>query len=472
MKPTQPDNPNDLIPEYFENPAVRPYLKKLQAWQGYVRFLGRPGRSADIEIGQIFIPPMLRRVPVPAAERESTWVVSDTEWMTDAIGRSRVLVVLGESGSGKTALANHLAWEMSRPEATSLVKQIGWHLPLPMMLRELPLAGVRDFEGLREAFLSREMSAPLRSDGGRTYLEERLTEGAALVVLDGADEAGAGGADGALAEAVADGITRYPQSRWIITARTGTFEGSGLAGALAERARGETATRYIAPFDKTQIRLLTQRWYERGAMPGPARERAGALLAKLHATPGAPELATVPHMLILMLRALAKINRPFVGLSSRSECGIAVVDGQFILARALSMHEEGEPLPRTREALYDEAIGRYLDEVDNLASRRAPTEQLPHARPWLREVAFDMQRRRSSADDEDGRSGLMIDRWGMLGMMGRPIHRAEPDRTDAASKLFDRIARRNGLLLPRGEERYTFIHTSLQEYLASEALER
>ena len=38
-----------------------------------------------------------------------------------------------------------------------------------------------------------------------------------------------------------------------------------------------------------------------------------------------------------VLRALAKINRPFIGLSSRLECGIAIIDGQFILARALSV---------------------------------------------------------------------------------------------------------------------------------------
>ena len=39
---------------------------------------------------------------------------------------------------------------------------------------------------------------------------------------------------------------------------------------------------------------------------------------------------------ITRLRALAKINRPFIGLSSRLECGIAIIDGQFILARALT----------------------------------------------------------------------------------------------------------------------------------------
>ena len=40
------------------------------------------------------------------------------------------------------------------------------------------------------------------------------------------------------------------------------------------------------------------------------------------------------------LRTLAKINRPFIGLSSRLECGIAIIDGQFILARALTSLEQ------------------------------------------------------------------------------------------------------------------------------------
>ena len=66
---------------------------------------------------------------------------------------------------------------------------MGWRLPLPMVLRELPVRGVTDFDGLLEAFLGREMSAPLREDGGR-YVRQALAEGQAFLLLDGIDELG------------------------------------------------------------------------------------------------------------------------------------------------------------------------------------------------------------------------------------------------------------------------------------------
>ena len=62
-----------------------------------------------------------------------------------------------------------------------------WLLPVPMVLRELRLRGVKNFSGLLDAFLNHSMSEPLR-DG--EYLHQALADGKAFILLDGIDEIG------------------------------------------------------------------------------------------------------------------------------------------------------------------------------------------------------------------------------------------------------------------------------------------
>ena len=127
-------------------------------------------------------------------------------------------MLLGDPGIGKSTFLNYVAWLLSRPAENALIDRMGWRLPLPMVLRELPVRGVTDFDGLLEAFLGREMSAPLREDDGR-YLRQALADGQAFVLLDGIDELGDREARENLRSAVFDGMDRYPDCRWLLTSR-------------------------------------------------------------------------------------------------------------------------------------------------------------------------------------------------------------------------------------------------------------
>ena len=85
-----------------------------------------------------------------------------------------------------------------------------------MILRDLRLDGVTDFNGLLQAFLKHAMSAPLRDD---TFLHEKLAAGQAFILLDGIDEIGDIEARERLRLAVFDGFARYPRCRWLLTSR-------------------------------------------------------------------------------------------------------------------------------------------------------------------------------------------------------------------------------------------------------------
>ena len=133
-------------------------------------------------------------------------------------------MLLGDPGIGKSTLLNYVTWLLSRPATNPLIDRLGWRLPLPMVLRELPIRRVKDFDGLLEAFLSREMSEPLRDDDGRRYLNRMLTEGNAFLLLDGIDEIGDRRSREDLREAVFDGIARFPDCRWLLSSRIVGYE--------------------------------------------------------------------------------------------------------------------------------------------------------------------------------------------------------------------------------------------------------
>ena len=61
MKEAANTDPRYAIPDFFENPVIRPYLSNVRDWQGYIRFLGLPDRreNPDILIDRLFVEPLL-----------------------------------------------------------------------------------------------------------------------------------------------------------------------------------------------------------------------------------------------------------------------------------------------------------------------------------------------------------------------------------------------------------------------------
>ena len=138
MRAPASDNPNYMIPDYFENPVIRPYLANVRDWQGYIRFLGLPDRrdNPDILIDHLFVVPVLARWHVSPDENPESWF-NGAEPLVDTLARNTPLVLLGDPGIGKSTLLNYITWLLSRPATNPLIERLGWRLPLPMVLREL-----------------------------------------------------------------------------------------------------------------------------------------------------------------------------------------------------------------------------------------------------------------------------------------------------------------------------------------------
>ena len=473
-------DPNYMIPNYFENPVLRPYLANVRNWQCYIRFLGLPDRrdNPDILIDRLFVTPLLARRYVSPDENPKSWI-GDAETLLDALAKNSPLVILGDPGIGKSTFLNYVAWLLSRPAENSLIDRMGWRLPLPMVLRELPVRGVTDFDGLLEAFLSREMSAPLREDDGR-YLRQALAEGQAFVLLDGIDELGDRTARENLRSAVFDGMVRYPDCRWLLTSRIvgydevpfdpahrrrdeppfpeepdgeprdtithrrprGLLSGRKPRGLLPMRPEsrgGQLPVRHIAPFDDRRIAAFARNWYvRRDASASRASANADHLVRAVHADESILRLARVPNLLTMM---------------------------------AL-IHRIEATLPHGRALLYERIAEAYLESIDKFRGIESSPHDLPRKKGWLARVGFEMQRRRMVEDETDGTDILMdaamVREW-LSEEMGRSD--AVPD-TPSAEEFLKVTGRRSGLFLPRGEGRYAFVHLSFQEYFAAFALKR
>ena len=488
MKIAPTGNPNYMIPDYFKNPVIRPYLANVRDWQGYIRFLGLPDRreNPDVVIDRLFVTPLLTRRYVSPDESPGNWA-DEAETLIDALAENRRLVLLGDPGIGKSTFLNYVAWLLSRPATNALIDRLGWRLPLPMVLRDLPVRGVRNFDGLLEAFLSREMSTPLLGDE-RRYLMQTLEEGRAFLLLDGIDELGGREARENLRSAVFDGIARYPACRWLLTSRIIGYEeapfdkehvrpdreafleasaaelrrtpprrGSGerhrtlmdIESVSTERvirrftgresAGGRIAVRYIAPFDDRRIASFAHNWYVyREAAATRAGANANHLVRAVHADESILRLARVPNLLTMM----ALIHR---------------IEATLTHGRAL---------------LYERIAEAYLESIDKFRCIDASPHDLPRKKGWLARVGIEMQRRQMSEGSSDA-TAILMDADTVKGWLSEEMGRSDtsPD-TPSAEEFLKVVGRRSGLFLPRGEGRYAFVHLSFQEYFAAVALKR
>ena len=464
-----------VIPDFFTNPVLRPYLRNVLNWQGYIRFLGLPDRrdNPDIVIDRLFVAPMLTRRHVSPDENPKNWR-SEAETLLDALAENTPLVLLGDPGIGKSTFMNQVAWMLSRPATNPLIERLGWRLPLPMVLRELPVHGVTDFAGLLEAFLSREMSAPLRDDDGRRYLNQALVEGNAFLLLDGIDELGDRSSRDNLRDAVFDGIDRFPHCRWLLSSRIVGYDEVPfdmqidmqtirLAQLLSSPINDDhdprhvqlreyrlqyhpskrgykdasVAIRYIAPFDDARIVSFARNWYtQREAAAQRARANADHLVRAVHADDSILRLARVPNLLTMM---------------------------------AL-IHRIEATLPHGRALLYERIAEAYLESIDRFRGIDSSPHDLPRKKVWLARVGFELQRRRTSTDHREN-SEILVDFDTVMGWLNEEMNRGDKFRNSPSAREFLKIVgRRSGLFLPRGEGRYAFVHLSFQEYFAAVAL--
>lgn len=428
------------------NPVIRKYLKDVLSWHGYIRFLGMPTlqTSSDVPLEELYVNQSLSLENLSTEkEPKENQLYSPLHLLIE----KRHLVILGDPGSGKSTLINWLAWILASGFIGRLPNGLGTLIPIPIVLRELKLESVVTFESLIDAFLERPIAKALSSH--KQLLIELLATKQILLLVDGLDEVSLDVRD-RIQDIFKDFFQIYGGNFSIFTSRKVGYEQAPLVprkkdsylkvvrvmGRIVQASPTEC---YIAPFTSKQIERFSLNWYRENT----TGNNDSAFLLKdefvncIRSNESTLQLARTPHLLTMMALIFKR----------RSQ------------------------LPNGRALLYELIAQAYLESIDTARKLKDPFLWQEKKR-WLARVAFEMQlqRFRQIKEKKRGRELLasreQVLEWIVDAMRESNISDSI-DISSYASVYLDWIARRSGLLLPRGEGQYAFSHLSFQEYFSA-----
>jgi hypothetical protein len=432
-----------------------------------VRILKIPQRKEqpDPPLRDLYVEQAIADRWVQPEESPKFWPA--TKPVAEAYRENRRLVVLGDPGGGKSTLVAWIAWQLAADALEQSLPPGSWPdrlgrdplgpvLPLPFILRDLGVERLGDaftWDHFWNAFLDRA-AQPLRALDWRDHFEA----GRAFFLLDGLDEIGSVRVRRSLKAAVWEGMRRYPRCFWLLTSRVVGYEDVpfhlepdlwGLSESQPEldlqTLRESLPTppvsrRYLVPFDDERVERFAAQWYGcRYDSATQARQAADELVRAVRRDEGTRSLGRTPYLLTLM---------------------------------AL-IHKETAHLPHGRVLLYNEIANLFLQTIDDSRKLQARKESMEAKRQWLAHVGFRMQCRRAQAElDAMEDTTLLAGADEVRDWIAEAMDPANPvSCRDEAAECVEYLAARTGLLLPRGEGVFGFVHLSFLEYFAACFLE-
>ncbi len=199
----------------------------------------------------------------------------------EALSRLKKITVLGEPGAGKTTILRHLAVKMADGALPSLPD-----LPVYVELRSFVESGMEDLLDFVVSDCAKPYNFP-----DRFYLEEKLNDGEAALLLDGLDEVLGGKrpedakkAYNRLAKIATDLATQFSNAPIVVACRRAGWQG-GLTGFH---------TLEVLDFDESQIQKFVNNWFKSD------RSKAKGLQEELEKNLRMKTLAANPLIISLM----------------------------------------------------------------------------------------------------------------------------------------------------------------------------
>ncbi|MDS4058546.1 MAG: SUMF1/EgtB/PvdO family nonheme iron enzyme [Candidatus Contendobacter sp.] len=449
--------------------ALGRYLQHLIGRNRYLQLQGirAGGKLVQIELDRIYI--RLRTTQQRLVGAEERWlheeralapgergrlasppaVATETVTVTveAALAQHLRLVVLGDPGSGKTTLLRYLALNYARDLAEngqriqdSLGQAEPRRLPILLQMRQIgrflqtkPDDGTEGCARLLEFLLGTLKNERIALPD--VFFDPWLTDGDAVILLDGLDEVADPELRRRVARLVEDFTRAYARCRFVVTSRIVGYTG---AARLGESYAATT----VQDFSRDDIAQFLAHWHrliavgqmgEGDSALAYATEQTRQLLDAIDHNPRIRDLAINP----LMLTVIALVHRDRV------------------------------KLPDRRAELYAEAVDVLLGKWDE-ARGVQETAILPDGRPFdtgdkrllLQDVALALhEQKRKDIAVADLRAMLRAHFADWL---------LDPRTAEqAVNRFLAVIEERTGLLLARDEGLYSFSHLTFQEYLAA-----
>ncbi len=435
--------------------ALDLYLKLVEQEHGTIQFVGLPQLkdTPNAPIHRLYVEPALAKQQVSPDTDPKEW--PETTPVLDVMAKERKLVVLGDPGSGKSTLVSWITWQLAHHHHNGFspwTEQLGPLIPLPFILRNLGIGQGVTWDTLLRAFLDQPIAKLL----DMADLQKILDEGRAIIMLDGLDEIGNPAVRHDLRDAVWEAFDNYPKCRWLLTSRIVGYSEVGFDSqqvqALYWGDFGEFVTntahraklRYVAPFDDAHVERFADNWFMlREDAEWKRQQMSRELVEAVRGHDSTTKLGRIPNLLTMM----ALIYR--------------------VRAR----------LPNGRALLYSEIAQAYLETIDYQRKIFVRSESLAEKKRWLARVGFEMQRGRSAEEakrdpNKPGErkeilaTGAQVRQWVAAAM----AESGKEGSDDDAAGFVDYLAKRSGLLLPRGQDQFAFLHLSFQEFFAASFL--
>ncbi|MEX2985407.1 NACHT domain-containing protein [Streptomyces sp. C36] len=352
--------------------------------------------------------PTARSVPSPKRAEE-------------ALSGHRRVLLRGAAGSGKTTLLQWLATITARGELPPGLGHLSGCMPLTLPLRTLIRRGELPQP---EEFLEAAARPLAGLPAARGWATRRLTEGTALLLIDGVDEVPEADRRRTLAW-VKDLLAAYPEARYVITTRPSAVREGWLADA------GFTELELL-PMSRGDVLAFIHRWHDAAGLRHDERLRAfrDALSAAVVAKRDLGRLATNPLMCALIC-ALNRSRRGYLP-HGRMELYRAALDLLLIRRdreREIAVGLEGPELEQAQTALLQKIAYWLIRNGRSEIEWHKAVEILERALPAMPAVAA-----RGSAED-----------------------------------ILRHLVVRSGLLRQPTSETLDFVHRTFQDYLGAQA---
>ncbi len=332
----------------------------------------------------------------------------------EALHTHQHCVIVGDPGAGKTTLLKYLALQSVNQQLTDLPD-----LPIHIELNAFTISGYGNLLEFASSVWEERYGFPKAE--ALNYMQAKLREGRALLLLDALDETVAGTTKEQAEEsylqaskAITDVATRYHQAPIVVTARkAGYHQRTRLAGFTELE---------VLDFRPEEIKQFVERWF---ACHPDSHKRGNApeLNAKLERNPRIQALAANPLLLSLIV----------------------------------IVYEDQLDLPERRAELYKQCVDILLTKWDASRNiRRLRAFKPEHKRQLLEEVAWYFHLRGERYFPESDLLNVIAAFLPAVGL--------QPEQN---GQVLDEITAENGLLKEQARGWQGFLHLTLQEYFAA-----
>ena len=186
--------------------------------------------------------------------------------VSEVLDANPQLLILGESGAGKTILLRHLVLEYARVlldgQGSSVTREtrgdgeLHFKLtrPLPVYVDLARYVEERQADESLESYILRSIQARIQDEGIKPLLETMLNDGRCLVLLDGLDQVATDEQRRMLVSRVSEAsyAWRKAGNRIVVTSRFAGYDAAPLPRSFM--------TYLIRPLDRNQINSFLYRW--------------------------------------------------------------------------------------------------------------------------------------------------------------------------------------------------------------------